>query len=378
MTLSNKLALAITLTFLCVAGEASEPSADNGLDAHIRSVLTSQHVPGAAIAVVQDGKVLKEMIFGSANLQLGVPVQRSTKFQLASVTKVFSGIALLKLEQERKLNLDDPVSKYLSGLPTAWEQVTLRQLGSHTSGLPDIITDPNKPLSHNELNRSADEALWAAETQTANAPPGTRFQYDQTNYLIIKQIIEHVSGQAFREFVTAHVLRPLMSETSWGDARSIVSGRSDMYTALHHDRIENGANLFEYPDYLDSAAGLNSNIVDVEQFAILLTSGKLLPSSELERMWEPATNQSGTIMNIGEEMKIPGVLAPAAGWFYADNSGGKYPRAFMTGGSATSILAFPKQRLCVIVLSNLQASDDPLPIAEDIAKSYLPELQTMF
>lgn len=282
------------------------------------------------------------------------------------------------MEQDRKLNLDDPVSKYLSGLPKQWTDVKRRELATHTSGLPDIIASPNRRLSEVELSRSADEALREAATRPVSAPPGSRFQYDQTNYLLLKRVIEHVSGQGFREFVTAHVLNPAMTNTLWGDGRSIVPGRSDMYTALYDNRIENGANLYEYPEYLDAAAGLNTNIVDMAQFAVLLTSGRLLSSSELGRMWEPARDRAGKIIDIAKEMELPGIAAPAAGWFYADNSGGKYPRVFMTGGSAVSILVFPKQRLCVIVLTNLQAKDDPVPIAEGIAKSYLPDLRTMF
>ncbi len=79
----------------------------------------------------------REIMYGRANLQLRVPVQRTTKFQLASVAKVFSIVALLKLEQDGKLNVDDPVSKYLSGLPKQWTDIKLRELATRTSGLPD-------------------------------------------------------------------------------------------------------------------------------------------------------------------------------------------------------------------------------------------------
>src|SRR5215469_13915056 len=262
--------------------------------------------------------------------------------------------------------------------PKPMGDVTLRELATHTSGLPDIIANPNKPLSQIELGRSADEALRDATTRPIAAPPGSRFQYDQTNYLLIMRVIEHVSGQSFREFLTAHVLQPAMPQTTWGDARSVVMGRSDMYTALKGDGIQNGGNLFEYPTYLDAAAGLNSNIIDMERFACLLTSGKMLSASELDRMWQPARGRSGRVVDIAKDMELPGVAAPAAGWFYADNSSGKYPRVFMAGGSATSILVFPKQGLCIVVLTNLQAKDDPLPIAEGIAKFYLPNLEPLF
>ena len=367
--------LRLALALVCLA---SATYAQKSVDGAVTSMLKSQHVPGAAIAAVKDGTVLKEIIFGDANLQLHVHVKRTTTFQLASVTKVFTAAALMKLEADGRVNLDDPVSMYITGLPKEWASVKVRELATHTSGLPDLIASPNKPLTDEELNRTAEEALKVAELREIVAPPGARFQYDQTNYLLLQRIIERISGQDLREFVTTSVLQSSMPATVWGDARVIIPDRSDMYTELYHDRIENGANLFAYPKYFDAAAGLNSNISDMERFATLLTSGKLLPRVELDRMWESAKNRDGQIVDIAQDMDLTGVVAPAVGWFYADNSGGKYPRVFMAGGSATSILVFPKQNLCIVVLTNLQAKDDPLPVAERVAKEYLSDLKSMF
>lgn len=367
--------IAFTLTLLlsttCLAS-------DDPVVTFVKSVLKQQHVPGAAIAVIRDGKVVKEITSGEANMQLSVRVDRATVFQLASVTKVFTAVALMRLEQDGKLTLDDPASKYLTDLPSAWSKVSLRQMATHTSGLPDVIADPNQPLSEAELRRTEEQALQYAATRAIVAPPGSRFQYDQTNYVLLKRVIERVSGEGFRAYVSSHVLGAGMPHTKWSDARLIVPGRADMYTALHNDRVENGANLFEYPDYLDAAAGLNSNLEDMEAFGTRLTGGNLLTASGLEEMWKPARNQTGSSIDIAKEMEIAGEVAPATGWFFADNSNGRYPRVFMTGGSATSIVVFPKQRLCIIVLTNLQAKDDPLLIAEGIAKFYLAGLKPMF
>jgi len=373
MLRGNTFRLAVAL--FCLTGVTC---AQDSVHDALTSTLKSQRIPGAAIAAVKDGRLLREIIYGYANLQLHVPVTRTTRFQLASVTKVFTAAALMKLETNGKLDLNDPLKKYLTGLPEEWNGVTVSELATHTSGLPDLIASPNNPLTDEELNRTADEALKFAESRRTVAPPGSRFQYDQTNYLLLQRIIERLSGQGFRKFVTTGVMQSSMPDTVWGDGRVIISDRSDMYTELYHERIENGANLFAYPEYLDAAAGLNSNIADMEQFAAFLTSGKMLPNRELDRMWEPAKNREGQIVDIAKDMDLTGVLAPAAGWFYGDNSGGKYPRVFMAGGSATSIMIFPKQHLCIVVLTNLQAKDDPLPIAERMAKEYLPDLKPMF
>jgi CubicO group peptidase (beta-lactamase class C family) len=362
--------------FGIVPGALSQPSKGQ-MDAQVRSFLTSQHVPGAAIAVVKDGQVMNEVLFGYADVQLAVPVQRNTEFQLASVTKVFTTLALMQLQQEGKLRLGDPVSNYVAGLPTAWNGVTLLELANHTSGLPDVIANPNAPLSAEELGRSSSDALQFAERQPPVAAPATQFRYDQTNYLLLQKVVEKASGQNFRAFIAEHVCRG-MPATRWGDAREIVIGRASQYTALFNDRIANGTNLYTYPDYLTAAAGLNSNIIDMEYLAASLTTNRLLSFDSLDSMWAPAHNPIGKIIDISKAMDITGVVAPAAGWFYADNSGGEFPRVFMTGGSACSIVVFPKQHLSVVVLTNLQAKDDPLSITESIAKLYFPELKPMF
>lgn len=353
-------------------------AADKEVDGYVNASLRRQHVPGAAIAVIKEGKVVEEITFGNANLQLNVPVTRMTVFQLASVTKVFTAAALMLLEKDGKLRMDDAVSKYLPGLPLSWSNVTLREMASHTSGLPDVIEDPNKPLSDDELRRSTGEALKFASSHPVAGLPGARFQYDQTNYVLLKEVVERISGQDFRSFVSSRILGAEMPHTLWGDGRAIVRGRADMYTELHENRLENGSNLYQYPDYLESAAGLNSNIVDMEAFGAKLTTGSLLTPAEFADMWKPATNRAGTPIDLSKDMEITGQVGPASGWFYADNSHGQYPRVFMTGGSATSIVVFPKQQLCIVVLTNLQAKDDPLPIAEGIAKFYLPGLKPMF
>lgn len=366
------------LTSAVILTSSHQSTAIETPDVTVRSFLISHKVPGAAVALVRDGKVLSETLYGSASLQLNVNVNRNTKFQLASVTKVFTTITLLKLEQEGRLSIDDHVSYYLPGLPTAWQSITLRQLATHTSGLPDLIESSDKPLTQEELARSTDDAMRYAESLPITSPPGTQFKYDQTNYVLLLRVIEKACEVPFRDCVKRHVLDPAgMVNTVWGDAREIVPNRSQMYTALHDDRVENGANLFTYPRYLDAAAGLNSDIADMERLASALTSGALLSARELQRFWEPAARSDGRVFDISKEMEIQGVVAPTSGWFFADNSEGEFPRVFMAGGSAVSILVLPKQNLCVVVLTNLQDKDDPLPVAEGLVKVYLPGFTPM-
>lgn len=355
----------------------SAAAADDAVSRYVADTLRAGKVPGAALAVVKDGRVVKEVLYGSASIQLGVPVQRTTRFQLASVTKVFSSLALLLLEQDGALSLDDEVSRYWTDLPLSWRHITLRELASHTSGLPDVIASPDIPLSDSELALSEEDALKQAATHAISGPAGIKYEYNQTNYLLLKRVIERVSHDSFRHFLLTRVLRAGSFAMPWGDARTIVAHRSDMYTALHADTIENGGDLYRYPRYLEGAAGLNATIAEMEGFGVALTNGSLLNSKELRALAQPVPRRDGGAIDLGPEFKLDGALSPSVGMLYADNSSGRFPRLFMTGGSSTSIMFFPKQKLFVAVLTNLQAKDDPLGIAEGVAQSYIPGLTPM-
>lgn len=356
----------------------SYASADDVVSRYVTDTLRAGQVPGAALAVVKNGRVLKEVLYGAASLELSVPVQRTTRFQLASVTKVFTSIALLLLEQDGALNLDDEVSKYLTDLPESWRHITLRELATHTSGLPDVIASPDMPLSDAELAVSEDDALKLAASHAVSGPAGTKYEYNQTNYVLLKRVIEGVSHESFRHFLSTRVLPSAPAAMPWGDARSIVARRAEMYTALHGDTIENGGDLYRYPRYLEGAAGLNATIVEMESLGIALTNGSLLGSKELGALEKPVPRRGGGPIDLGPELKLDGVLSPSVGMLYADNSSGGFPRLFMTGGSATSIMFFPKQGLFIAVLTNLQAKDDPLGIAEGVAHFYIHGMVPMF
>ena len=359
------------------AAAACTSYADDGASRYIQEQLRARHTPGAAVAVVQGGKVLEEVLYGSASLQLGVPVHRHTQFQLASVTKTFTGLALLLLEQQGILSLADPVGNYLTGLPAAWKDVSLRELVGHTSGLPDVIESPDRPLSSAELGRTEDEALQFAESQPIRAAPGEQYEYNQTNYVLLKQVIEHVTRTSLHQFLVSHLV-PRTSGWAWGDCRTIVPLRTEMYRLRHDNYTENAGQLYTYPRYLEAAAGLNASISDMEAFGAALTSGKLLSGSELHRLEEPIRTRDGHRVDMGQDSHFEGLLAPSIGFDFADNSDGRFPRVFMAGGSAVVVMFFPRQSLFVAVLTNLQTTEDPIEIAEGVARFYIGSLVPMF
>jgi CubicO group peptidase (beta-lactamase class C family) len=355
-------------------------NAQNKLDSFVRSEMVRNKIPGMALLLAKDGKTLLRKAYGFSDLQFKIAMRGDTLFQIASTTKIFTGIALGLLEQEQKLSLDDTAGKYLSDLPEAWRLVTLRQMAAHVSGLPDFIESPDAPLSSAVLQRTERESLLYAESLPLRAKPGARFNYDQTNFLLLKQVIESVAGSSFENFVRTKIFAPLrMTSTGWADMREIVPGRSSLYstvsafTNLPAGTLANSVTPYVYPPFMSTAAGLNSNVDDLGKLGAALSEGRLLTVSEQNRIWMFTRHPDGQIVDLAKDMHMPGTTGPVVGWFRTERPGKQHPAVWMDGGSSTAFMYFPSDKMTVIVLTNLQGAD-PLSLAEAIAGFYLTDL----
>src|SRR5262245_2589779 len=178
------------LVFVCFLSLTlpASTSADE-VDQIVQTAMARQAVPGAAVAVVKNGQVIKTGAYGLANIELQVPVKTDTVFQLCSITKEFVATGIMMLAGEGKVKLDDPVSLYLVGTPPAWKEVAVRHLLTHTSGIPDDSwqriarrTDAGEREIFNEI-----------ATQPLDFAPGKRWAYSNTNYVLLGMIIRKVS-----------------------------------------------------------------------------------------------------------------------------------------------------------------------------------------
>jgi D-alanyl-D-alanine carboxypeptidase len=187
----------------CLAGD----SLAGELDLKAAATIAAFGVPSASVAVIQDGKLVWAKAYGEANIEENRKAELSTRYAVGSISKQFTAAALL-LEQERsKLSLDDTVAKYLPELTRA-NEVTVRQLLSHTSGYEDyapqdyLIPEWTRPTTPDEiLNRWAKKPL--------NFDPGTRWQYSNTNYVLAGEILEKVSGEKLLPFLDENFFGPL-------------------------------------------------------------------------------------------------------------------------------------------------------------------------
>jgi len=207
--------LAVTLSATIVAapssGSAQSASADPHFAAKVDSianaVLQSTGVPSASVAVVRHGEIVYAQAYGKARLDPGTPATPDMRYGIGSISKQVTAATVLLLQQEGKLSLDDHVSKYIPGL-TRGNEVTIRELLSHTSGYQDFWPQDyvppfmQKPISPQDIMDH-----WAK--QPLDFDPGTRWQYSNTNFVIAAQIVQKVSGMAFFQFVRTRILNPL-------------------------------------------------------------------------------------------------------------------------------------------------------------------------
>jgi CubicO group peptidase (beta-lactamase class C family) len=197
---------------LLVAAQAQtvdtiNPALRGRIDNIVTQVLRATGVPSASIAIVQHGKIVYTHAYGLANLQPPVPATTAMRYPIGSISKQFTAAAILLLQQEGKLSLNDPVGKYIPHL-TRGDEVTIGEILSQTSGYQDYWPeDYEMPLMQYAETPQQILDTWAKRPLDFN--PGTKWEYSNTNYVIAGEIVQKVSGEPLMQFLTQHIFAPL-------------------------------------------------------------------------------------------------------------------------------------------------------------------------
>ena len=197
----------IAALLLIASFAAAQTAARPDLDQIANDALASTGVPSASVSIVQDGKITYSKAYGKARLEPPTPATPGMRYSIGSISKQFTAAAILLLQEEGKLTLDDHVDKYVSGL-TRGNEVTIRQLLSHTSGYQDYWPqDYVMPMMLEPVTAQKILDLWARKP--LDFDPGTKWQYSNTNYVIAGLIVEKASGVPFLDFLRNRIFRPL-------------------------------------------------------------------------------------------------------------------------------------------------------------------------
>lgn len=374
----SKVTLAVAVVLAMAASHANaatatSPASGDEVDLAVKQYMQAHKIPGASVAIIKDGKVVKESNYGVASVELGVPVTDSTQYTLASTTKEFTAVAVMTLVEEGKLSLDKPVRSYLPELPASWGAVTIRHCLSHTSGLPDSV-GPDE-VNVTPLAGTQAEVMKLLVTRPVGEP-GVKTVYNQTEYMLLANLIERVTGKPFRTYIDDRLLKPLgITDMHWGDSWVVIPDHASLYTALEPtlDRsklqidakgqpVESKSGIHAFgskgiPEFMSPAAGLNANIGAMARWESALWSGKILKPETLAMMGMPYKLHNGTAGDFGLEF-MPYPL-PATGEFSVSTG----------GGAAVWITTIPKSHLTAIVLTNLQGSMPPM-LAANVLQAY--------
>ena len=325
------------------------------VDDYLKAQMKKNHIPGLAVTIIRNGKITKLKGYGLANLEWNQPVTPNTAFQLASSTKPFTGTALMLLVDEGKLSLGDKVAKYVPDAPVEWQDITIRHLATHSSGIRDDV----------ELAKDAtiEEYVKTAAKLPLSYRPGERSSYGISGYIVLRYIIEKVSGQAFPDFIKTRLVDRLgLTSTQFdfsADADGIrtsdvIKERASVYN-WDNGKYKNYSFLFTERGY--TAGGLLSSVADLAKLAVALDTGSLLSNKSLEQMWSEDVLADGRRNTFG------------VGWVVKNYNGRK--TVGHSGGPALSdILRFPVEKLTIVVLTNGQKLYPYL--AQGVADLFIP------
>src|SRR2546421_3323453 len=218
-----------TLVLVLASHRDGRPQDVSRMDRIIQSRVDSKQFMGAVL-VAQDGKVLLDKGYGSANLEWDIPDSPHTKFRLGSLTKQFTATAIMVLEERGKLRTDDLVTKYLPDAPTGWAKITIANLLTHTSGIPNFTSFPDYSTSEAPPN-TPDQLVAGFRDKPLNFQPGEKWEYSNSGYVLLGYLLEKISGQRYQDFVRDNLFTPLgMTESGYDSHAAIILHRASGYT----------------------------------------------------------------------------------------------------------------------------------------------------
>jgi len=338
------------------AGGPSQQTIEN-IDHYVQGVMEIGEIPGLSVSVYYKGKPLLEKGYGYANLEWNQKVTPDTVFEIASVSKTFTAMAIAKLVDAGKLSLDDTVGQHLPDMPDAIADVTLRRMLNHTSGLGSFNAGPDFPLQMGNLAMTSEEAFPTILEYSSSFlfEPGDSLTYSNSAVWFLSYIIEKVSGQSYGEFLEANIFRPFgMTRSSFNDYSKIIDKRASGYNSTENGERRNV--IDRYPPVIPfGAGGLLSTTQDLQRYMFALHSRDGISSTVRRVMFGKEKLNDGRAVFYTTGMLI-----------YGDFQGHqKYEHAGTIGGFTAQHAYYPDDELGIVVLSNTNATNNPVVLIEN-------------
>ena len=302
------------------------------MDEVVRASFEADEFTGAVL-VARDGEVLLDRGYGFANREWSVPNDGDTKFRLGSVTKQFTAVAIMLLNERGLVDLDAPVKTYLPDAPDAWDGVTVRHLLTHTAGVPNF-TDFDDYGASKTLPATMDSLIGRFRDRPLDFQPGEGWSYSNSGYIVLTAIVEKASGKSYADFVAETLFQPLgMADSGYDSHAAVLPRRASGYAPTARGIVN--------ADYIDmsipqGAGALYSTTRDLLKWEQGLFGGRLLTPASLALLTTPVRNQYAFGLAVTQ----------AGGNTTIAHSGG-------IEGFNTHMAWDPDRRMTVIVLGNL-------------------------
>ncbi|BAV06445.1 CubicO group peptidase, beta-lactamase class C family [Filimonas lacunae] len=332
---------------------------ENAVDTIILRDFKDKDGPGGVFMIAHHGKPVYQKAFGKANLELGDDLTTDNVFQLGSMTKQFTAVAILMLEQQGKLSVGDPVSKYISDYPNG-NKITIHHLLTHTSGIKDFTKMKSlADIAQKEMTPKMMVDFFKDEP--VDFAPGEKFDYNNAGYVLLGYLIELVSGEKYEEYIRGHIFDKVgMTRSYYASDRKVIKGRAYGYQKKESGYVNKTVINFSVPF---SSGSLMSTISDMLKWQNALNKNILLDTAETRKAF------SRYKLNNGEEFSY------GYGWHIRDIN--KVPTREHGGsifGFKTMAVYIPGEDIYVIGLSNCDCHS-PTKLTGDIATMALTFLR---
>jgi CubicO group peptidase (beta-lactamase class C family) len=314
-------------------------AAVSDVDSLAVAALEQRHIPGLALAVLRGDDTLLVRGYGRADITRLEAVNRATVFQLGSISKQFLAALVLALVEDRRLSLDDPVTRHLPDFPQLPPSLRVAHLLNHTSGLRELFMLPEAQAGFDDLTKSRRDLEALVRQIPVDFPPGSRWSYSNTNYTLLALLIERITGKPYEDVLTERFFQPL-GLSSLHQCKSLPQSPGEAYG--HEWRA--GAITVAPPEnmnWIRGDGGLCGNALDVARWMRLLATGRVIAPSRLEQMIAPTRLTGGRVADYGFGLS----LVPLDGRRKVAHNGA------MRGFSATAAY-YPEAALTVVVLVN--------------------------
>ncbi len=322
-------ALALTISTFVFSQQANQSKL---IDSYVKEAMKNNNIPGLALGIIKDGKVIFEKYYGTENLEDLKKVSPSSMFRIYSTSKLMTNVGVFQLIEQGKLSLEDSVSKYIENLPKDWEHVKVKNLVTHSSGMPDFIYFND--ILPEDTNVKAIERL---SKEKMDFPTGNEFRYNQTNYMLLTMIIEKITGQSFDNFIINNQLSDVKNQVRFSsNSMEKIPNRVQKYN------YNSATKQYEKSTSDDGVRAHAGNGLAITLPAFIkwsnhLTKNDLLHQNTKDTMWQP--------FEYGNKKDVF-----AYGWEI--NTANNISSYGFSGGNVSAYRVFPQNKMSIIMMSN--------------------------